>query len=167
MDCVLFRHGIAVAREEWKGEDAHRPLTEKGRSRTRLAAEGLGALKIKPSLILTSPFIRAHETADVLHRTLEIKPAARICDELIPESPPDKMFPLLASLPQDSCVICVGHEPQLSELAGLMVFGKPVAGLAFRKAGACLIRFDDSPKAGRGRLEWWMMPSQLRSLGKK
>lgn len=166
MECLLFRHGIAVGRDEWKGEDAHRPLTEKGRHRTRQVAEGLAALKIKPSLILTSPFIRAHETADVLHRALDIKAAARICDELIPESPPDKVFPLLATVPQDACVVCVGHDPLLSDIAGLMLFGKPVAGLALRKAGACLIHFEDSPKAGRGQLEWWMLPSQLRALGK-
>ena len=166
MDCILFRHGIAIAREDWKGEDHHRPLTEKGRARTRQAVEGLESLGFKPTLVLTSPFLRAHETAELLHHVLGVKQNLRICDEFIPEGPADKVFPLLANLPQDARVVCVGHEPLLSEMAALMLFGKPVTGLSFRKAGACLIHFGEGPQPGRGRLDWWMMPSQLRSFRK-
>lgn len=164
MQCVLFRHGIAVAREDWQGEDAQRPLTKKGENRVRQAAEGLANLDIRPTHILTSPFLRAHETAQILYHMLKIKTSPRICDELIPDSPPDKLFPLLATLPNDATVICVGHEPHLSEAASLMLFGKPAAALSMKKAGACLITFADHPKPGRGLLEWWMPPSALRAL---
>lgn len=166
MDCILLRHGIAVAREEWSGEEAHRPLSGKGKSRTKQAAEGLDTLKLSPTIVLSSPLIRAHQTAEILRETLGVKEGVRLCDELIPDSPADKLLPLLATLPQDACVLCVGHEPLLGELAGMMLFGKPVAGLALRKAGACLIHFGEAPKAGRGVLEWWLLPSQLRTLRK-
>ena len=166
MQLLLFRHGIAASRESWQGEDAHRPLTDKGRVRTRQASQGLRSLSVTPTHILTSPFIRAHETAEILYKALGAKHAVQICDELIPDSPADKLFPLLSTLPQDGCIVCVGHEPQLSDLAGLMIFGKSVAGLAFRKAGACMISFEDAPKPGRGVLEWWLIPSLLRTLRK-
>lgn len=166
MELLLFRHGIAASREAWQGEDAHRPLTDKGRARTRHVSQGLRSLKVAPTHILTSPFIRAHETAEILYKALGAKHAVQVCDELIPESPADKVFPLLSTFPHDGHIICVGHEPQLSELAGLMIFGKPVAGLALRKAGACEISFEEAPRPGRGVLEWWLLPSFLRALRK-
>lgn len=158
MELLLFRHGIAAPRDAWQGEDAHRPLTDKGRARTRQVSQGLRSLRVAPTHILTSPFIRAHETAEILYKTLSAKHAVQICDELIPESPADKILPLLSTLPQDGYVLCVGHEPQLSELAGLVIFGKPSPGLALKKAGACEISFEEAPKPGRGVLEWWLPP---------
>lgn len=164
MDCILFRHGIAVAVDEWEGVESDRPLTEKGGRRARQAGEGLVELEVKPTHLLSSPFLRAHETAKLLQDLFRPRLTIRLADELLPESPPDKMFPLLASLPPDACVICVGHEPHLGDTAGCMLFGKPSAGLSLKKAGACLIRFTEAPKPGRGVLEWWLSAGQLRRL---
>ncbi len=166
MDCLLFRHGIAVDLEDWQGEEALRPLTPKGVEKTKEAAAGLRRLDLIPTQILSSPFARAVETAKVIRETFKARPEVRICDELLPDAPPDKLFPLLANLPDDACVICVGHEPQLGEAAGVMLFGSPVAGLSLKKAGACCINFDQPPKAGGGFLKWWMGPAQLRKLAK-
>lgn len=166
MDCLLFRHGIAAEREEWDGPDSERPLTGKGVRKTRSAAEGLATLGLAPSHILSSPFVRAHQTAKLLQEVLHPKSTVRLCDELLPDSPPDKIFPLLDTFPVDACVICVGHEPLLGELAGVMVFGKPAAGLALKKAGAALIRFSEAKKSGHGQLVWWIPPALLRTVRK-
>ena len=166
MDCVLFRHGIAVERDEWKGEDAERPLTEKGGKRVRQAAAGLRALDVFPTHLLTSPLVRAHETAKILQAAFRHQLSLRICDELLTDAPPDKVFPLIEVLPPDACVICIGHEPYLGETAGLLLFGKPAAGLSLKKAGACLIEMPDPPRPGRGYLHWWLPPAQLRALAK-
>ena len=165
MDCLLFRHGIAVEREDWDGQEAERPLTRKGAEKARDAAVGLRRLDIAPTHVLSSPLTRALETAKLvgeLFRLADVK----VCDELLPDAPPDKLFPLLASLPEDACVICVGHEPHLGLAAGVMLFGRPAPGLSLKKAGACCIRFDDGPKAGKGALWWWLTPDQLRRLRK-
>ncbi len=166
MDCVLFRHGLAVERTEWSGRDADRPLTDKGRTRTRQAASGLMRLDLAPLHLLSSPFVRAHDTAKLLHEAFRLKGEIRLCDELLPGAAPDKLFPLLESFPADACVICVGHEPHLSETAGVMLFGEPAACLSLKKAGACLIHFDGIPKPGRGHLQWWLGPGLLRALRK-
>jgi phosphohistidine phosphatase len=166
MHCVLLRHGIAVDREEWKGNETDRPLSEKGIKRTGQVARGLVALGIAPTHLLTSPLARAHETARMLQETFGGKPAIKLCDELLPDAPPDEFLPIVHALPPHACAICVGHEPHLGETAGLLLFGKPVAGLSLKKAGACLIEIPHPIKAGRGRLHWWLMPGQLRSLGK-
>ena len=167
MECILFRHGLAVDREKWDGADGQRPLTIKGAEKTRQAAAGLLDLDVTPSHILTSPFLRARETAKLVREALEFRQEVQVCDELLPTAPPDKLLVLLNSLPQDASVICVGHEPHLGEAAGLILFGEPVPGLSLKKAGACFLSFDGPPKAGKGTLRWWLPPSQLRSLGKR
>lgn len=164
MDCVLIRHGIAVEPNEWDGEEAHRPLTDKGRTRTKQVAQGLAALDIAPTVIVSSPFARAHETAEILQRALDSKTSIQLCEELVPGGQPEKVLALLATFAEEDCVLCVSHEPLLGALAGLMLAGKPLSGLAFRKAGGCLIRFTEIPKAGRGQLDWWMRPTQLRAI---
>lgn len=166
MDCILFRHGIAVERDEWEESDAERPLTEKGAKRVAQAARGLLALGVKPTHLFASPLIRAHETAKLLQAAFRDRVPTKICDELLPDAPPDKILPLLDSLPPDANVIFVGHEPYLGKAAGLLLCGKPVAGLSLKKSGACFIQIPNVVKAGRGQLHWWLTPSQLRAWGK-
>ena len=164
MECILFRHGIAVERADWDGEENLRPLTPKGAEKTREAVAGLRRLELKPGYLWTSPLTRAFDTAKIIRQMLCPRIELHVHEVLLPEASPDKLLVLLASLPVDSTVICVGHEPHLGETAGLLLFGKPVAGLSLKKAGACCLRFRETPKAGRAELRWWMGPSQLRSL---
>lgn len=164
MECILFRHGIAVERADWDGEENLRPLTPKGAEKTREAAAGLLRLELEPGYLWTSPLARAFDTAKIIRQMLCPRIELHVHEVLLPEASPGKLLALLASLPLDSTVICVGHEPHLGEIASLLLFGKPVTGLSFKKAGACCLRFRETPKAGRGELRWWMGPSQLRSL---
>jgi phosphohistidine phosphatase len=86
--------------------------------------------------------------------------------ELTPDAHPEKILTVLGGLPADATVLCVGHEPHLGGAAGVMLFGDPVPGLSLKKAGACCVRFDGRPAAGSGLLRWWIMPNQLRRLGR-
>ncbi len=144
MECILFRHGIAVERADWDGEENLRPLTPKGAEKTREAAAGLLRLELEPGYLWTSPLARAFDTAKIIRQMLCPRIELHVHEVLQPEASPGKLLALLASLPLDSTVICVGHEPHLGETAGLLLFG--------------------NPKAGRAELRWWMGPSQLRSL---
>jgi len=58
MDCILLRHGIAVDREDWKGQEAQRPLTPKGTEKTREVVSGLCRLGLAPTHLFSSPFVR-------------------------------------------------------------------------------------------------------------
>jgi phosphohistidine phosphatase len=84
MDCLFFRHGIAIERQEWSGQEQDRPLTDKGAARTRESGKGLLNLRIKPTHILSSPLARAHDTAAILQSLIRPKPKIRICAELNP-----------------------------------------------------------------------------------
>ena len=167
MDCVLFRHGIAVEREEWDGPDTDRPLTERGVKRVSQVAAGLRWLEVQPTYIFSSPLVRALETADILLASMSIPSAIKRVDELLPDANPERLLAVFRDLPPESTVLCVGHEPHLGLAASMILAGKQSSAFPFKKAGACLIELSEPPKVGRGVLRWWMEPGQLRALGKK
>ena len=165
MDIILFRHGIAVERQDWTGNEQDRPLTGKGIRRTRRSAKGLLSLRSTPTHLLSSPLVRARETAEILQLLVRPKVTVQICEALVPEASPNALFTLLGTMPSDSVVLCVGHEPNLSVVAATLFTGNPCAGILLKKAGACLIQIEKSVGAAKGHLEWWFTPKQLRALG--
>ena len=164
MDCLFLRHGIAIERQKWSGKEQDHPLTGKGAARTRESGKGLLNLRIRPTHILSSPLVRAHETAAILQSLIRSKPKIRICAELNPTAAPRTLFALLDALPPDAVVLCIGNEPHLSLAAGILLTGKPCSGLSLKKAGACLIHIEESVRPAAGRLEWWLTAAQLRAL---
>lgn len=167
MNIILVRHGIAVEPDVWHGSDADRPLTEEGEDKTRQAAAGLRRLKLRPNRLLTSPLVRARQTAAILQEILDAPDSVQVSKALIPDAEPEALLGWLAGLPDDETVLCVGHEPNLSAVAGTLLLGAAVSGLRFKKAGACCLTSDGRVKPGETVLEWWMAPTQLRALGRR
>ncbi|MGB5056814.1 MAG: phosphohistidine phosphatase SixA [Nitrospirales bacterium] len=164
MNCLLLRHGIAVSSEEWNGSERERPLTKEGINKTEQVAAGLKRIGMKPTHLLCSPLTRTQQTAEIAKEALQIKATIQLCPELVYDQSPMLLFSILQGLPQDAVVMCVGHEPHLGQTAALMIFGKNSSGLSVKKAGGCLISFDGNVGVGRGHLEWWMAPAQLKAL---
>ncbi len=164
MNCFLLRHGIAVNPEEWDGSEHERPLTKEGMAKTEQVAAGLKRIGMNPTHLLCSPLIRTQQTAEISKKALQTKATIQLCPELVYDQSPMLLFSILQRLPLDAFVMCVGHEPHLGQTAALMIFGKNSSGLAVKKAGGCLISFDGNIGVGRGYLEWWMAPAQLRAL---
>ena len=150
MNCILFRHGIAVEREEWDGPETDRPLTERGTKRVSQVGAGLKWLEVQPTYIFSSPLVRALETADILQAALSIPSAVKRVDELLPDANPERLLALFRDLPPESSALCVGHEPHLGLAASMMLTGKPLMAFPFKNAGACLIELSVPPKLGRG-----------------
>lgn len=165
---VLFRHGPAGRRDasRWP-DDSLRPLTERGRERTRDAARGLGRLLKKTPLVITSPFVRAAESAEILHKVLDPKKAVETLDTLRPGGSVRAVVKRLEAAGTGDIVILVGHEPDLGKLAGTLVFGAPATGLPLSKSGACVITFVGPVRPGEGRLHAFLPPRLLRRVGKK
>jgi phosphohistidine phosphatase len=167
LDCLLFRHGIAVESEKWDGSEENRPLTEKGKKRVRQAAAGLALLGYKPTHLFSSPFVRAYDTARLLRSVICPTLKIETRDELAVGALPERLAALLRSLPAETLVICVGHEPLLGEAAGILLCGKSIPGLSFKKAGAALIHLPNGSSPHQGVLRWWLQPIHLRTLGKR
>ncbi len=170
MRLLLFRHGPAEERENWRargGSEARRPLTADGRRRTRAAARGLARLVEVPGRVATSPLTRARQTAAVLARALGAG-APEVQRFLAPSAAPDAALPWLSgrAAAGDRLVAVVGHEPHLGELASLLLAGEG-SFVRFRKAGAALLDLGDRPGPGKARLLWLLEPSSLRRMGRE
>ena len=167
MNCILVRHGIAVEPDEWEGTEENRPLTEKGKRRVRQAAEGLATLDYTPTHLFTSPFVRAYDTARQLRTVICPTLKVETRDELAAGTKPERLVAFLHTLPSDAVVICVGHEPQLGEVASLLLCGKAFPNFPLKKAGAVCIESEGLMDPGQGLLRWWLQPIQLRAFGKR
>lgn len=166
MQVILFRHGPAGQRdpERWP-DDALRPLTVRGRDRTRRAARGLGTLLARQPVILASSLKRAKQTADILAEEVLV-PAIALEPLLEPSGSQRKLIERLASQSSDESLVLVGHEPDLGALAGALLTASQVP-FPLKKAGACSIRFVGAVEPGAGRLDWLLTPRILRRVGRR
>ncbi len=158
MECILFRHGIAVEPDEWEGTEE---------KRTRQAAQGLAVLGCRPTHLLTSPFVRAYDTARFVRTAVCPSLKIETREELAAGTTPEQLVGFLHTLPSDAVVLCVGHEPLLGEVASLLLCGKVLSNFPLKKAGAASLELTDGVKPGQARLCWWLQSGQLRALGKR
>ena len=167
MRIYLFRHGPAGSRDasRWP-DDSARPLTSRGAERTELAARGLARLERDPSVVLTSPLLRAEQTAKLLCKELRLDKMERL-DALAPGGSYRAVIQRLAQSEANDAVFLVGHEPHLGKLAGVLLFGAPAGSLPLKKAGACMLVFEGPVRAGGAHLHWFLPPKLLRRIARK
>jgi len=158
----IVRHAIAAERGAAWPDDTKRPLTLKGIARMRKGARGLRALGVSVDLILTSPLVRARQTADVLLETLRPVPRLAVVDALAPDRSPRAVAEALARFDRVRRIAIVGHEPGLGEFAAWLIGAS--APLVFRKGGVARIDVPAWPPSRHGRLVWIATPRMLRKL---
>lgn len=167
MNIHLMRHGIAAAREDPAFvSDGERPLTRKGIKRMRKAARGIARLEIAFDAVLTSPLLRARQTADIIAAALDAEPLLRELVELSPENSPDRLLAALSGYREHKNCLLVGHEPLLGRLAAVLLSGENRTdwGVPLKKGGLCCIAIGSLPPGEPGRLQWMLTPKQLRLL---
>jgi phosphohistidine phosphatase len=170
MNLYLLRHGIAAQLEELSTQnDADRPLTGKGIKRMRREARGLRRFNIPFDAVVTSPLLRARQTADVVAAALGLESSLEELPDLAPETSVDSLLFNLTHFKNHSHLLLVGHEPQLSDLAAFLLTLKRDAklGVALKKGGLCNIEIDTLPPTERGTLHWLITPKQLRQLARR
>lgn len=139
MRLYFLRHADAGDREAWRGDDALRPLTDKGYTQAKAVGAGLARLRTGVRAILTSPYVRAYETAEIVGKALELP--AETFDELQPGFGLPELDRALALRPDVEGALFVGHEPDLSQLIDklLRTDRKPRPHVTMKKAACCLI----------------------------
>jgi len=161
----ILRHGIAVERGvPGIAEDAKRPLTPEGKQKMRQIAEGLNRLGLELDWIVTSPLVRAVETAEIVAESLGHSVPMDFAEALRPGGSPEALITFLAKHPNRKRVMVVGHEPDLGEMAARLLGAGRHANLGFKKGGCCLITFNEFPPKSPGQLVWWLTPRVLRKL---
>ncbi|MGD9934189.1 MAG: histidine phosphatase family protein [Dehalococcoidia bacterium] len=161
VDLCLVRHGIAEERGSAWPDDRLRPLTAKGIERWEAGATGLLSV-FRPHVVLTSPLVRARQTAALLANAgggLAIVEMDSLADDDMGAVARDVRATGAAA------VAVVGHEPWMSQLLAWAITPGGSVYVDFKKAAAAMVHFDGPPEEGAGTLQWFLSPSVLRLLG--
>jgi phosphohistidine phosphatase len=153
----FFRHGPAGARDAWAGEDADRPLTDKGRDLTQRVARRLAATGLMVDTVVTSPYVRAVQTAGIVAEALHVATAIEQDDLLRPGFDLAGLTRILERHGDAERLMLVGHEGDFSAAVGQLVGS---ADLVLRKSGIAMVELPD-PAVARGTLRWLVPPALL------
>jgi phosphohistidine phosphatase len=182
MQLYFLRHGQAGNPDEWTRPDEERPLTKRGLAETHAAAQGMRWLDLGIELVLSSPFVRAHQTALITAEELKLQVVT--VDALASGCTLGALAEVLAAhvpLPQETSgttttangdahtdpaaphlldsVLLVGHEPDFSAIIGAMIGRKGTATMLLKKGGLC--RVDLEPAVDG----WRWAAANLRGSG--
>jgi phosphohistidine phosphatase len=166
MNIFILRHGIAADRgTEAFERDSERPLTGKGKRQLRRSAEAMKRMKLRFDLILSSPYVRARQTAEIVAEELKSKKRLKLSDTLKSENDPEAMIAEIARLkPTPKNVLLVGHEPYLSHLVSRLVSGNGNMAMDFKKGGLCKLEFEKLRDGGGARLVWLLTPKLMKEM---
>jgi phosphohistidine phosphatase len=161
MKVLLVRHAIALDRETPGLSDELRPLTEEGVLRFKKTARALADL-VKADVVLTSPLLRAKQTAEILARQWEGVSLQE--SESLGHGSRPRFEQTVARLSNASVVVAVGHEPHVSEWTAEWLGASSGEAFAFKKGGSALIDFAHGLAKGAGRLVFFFPPKVLKEL---
>jgi phosphohistidine phosphatase len=163
-EIYLIRHGVAEPRGDAWPDDSKRPLTAEGIKRMRRAARGLARLGVTLDVVLTSPFVRTRQTAELVAAAFSERPPIVAVDSLTPNGSFQALLADLEKQARRSRIALVGHEPDLGELAARL--GGMRQALEFKKGAVCRIDIDTIPPAGAAALRWFMTAKMLGAMKK-
>lgn len=166
MNLYLIRHAIAEE-ESPSGEDSQRVLTEKGAKKMRQIARGLKTLGVEFDVILTSPYLRAEQTANILADVFKMKKKVHLSENLVPMGDPDLLLAEINEKYPVNSLAMVGHEPYLSTFVSLLTAdGSPVE-MTFKKGGVCHLSTDDLHHTRNATLEWLLTPGIMVGISER
>ena len=162
MEIYVLRHGIAVERgTPGFKKDSDRPLTKEGEEKIHQIAQAMLAMQLKFDLILSSPYVRAAKTAQIV--------ASELDEEVVFTQflePGGNQLALIGQINDEKKqrVLLVGHEPDLSRLISLLTTGGTPASIELKKGGLSKMTSDKLSFGQCATLNWLLTPKHLRAL---
>lgn len=155
MQVYLLRHGIA---EEGRIDmnDSERELTAEGRRKLRETLKFLATADVNPSLILTSPFKRADQTAEIAHSIFKTKAELLRTKALIPSSTVEQVWDEIRVHKTEPELMLVGHEPLFSDVTAYLL-GAPELRVDFKKGAVLRLDIDGFGARPKGTLRWFFV----------
>jgi phosphohistidine phosphatase len=164
MNLYIIRHADAGDREQWRGDDTDRPLSDLGHRQARALGEAFRERKLAVEAVLSSPLVRTRETAAEFLGGLESGLSAQFNDLLAPGAlKKRKLSTQIAGLRVESAAL-VGHDPDVPEYLAWLL-GAESESVPLAKGGAALVAFDKTPGKAAGRLVWLITPDWVTSGG--
>jgi phosphohistidine phosphatase len=153
----LLRHAHAGDPEAWTGDDSDRPLSEKGEAQARRLARHLEATGFRTDRIISSPKVRAVQTAGPVADRIGLSVVTD--DRLAGGVDVDTVEAVLRDAGDPESAVLVGHDPDFSDLVGLLC---DAGGVSMRKGALARIEIDRPLVAGAGSLRWLLPPDALK-----
>ena len=167
MDIYILRHGKAEDHIQTISGDQKRKLTDQGKKEVELVAKGIKNLSIEVDYIISSPLIRAKQTADIALKIIKSKrKSLLVWNELKPESGVDSTIKKLKIMKPASSILLVGHEPHLSTLTSKIISGSEDTNIILKKGGLVHLRCSTLRSEFEGSLRSLMTPRQIKKLCK-
>lgn len=156
MEIYLFRHGIA---EEGKPgrPDSSRELTDEGRRRTADVVRLARKAGVQPTMILSSPYARAQQTAKVAAEELGYEGHILQTEALVPHSSPESVWKEIGDHADEAAVLLASHEPLLSHTVAYLL-NSPALRVEMKKSAMVRIDMESLRAAPHGILRWMIVP---------
>jgi phosphohistidine phosphatase len=164
MDLFVLRHAEAGKRLPAQARDAERSLTAEGKEELEDVARALSRLKIRPDHIVTSPLKRSRETATAVAKALKGRDKVEVWDELKPEGSKEAFYKRLSRLKPESVVLCIGHEPYLTQAINDLMGHQGHPMIVLRKCGLARLSIKSFIPKAEGELRWLLTPRLLRRM---
>ena len=157
MRLYFLRHGIAEDRDRWPGKDFDRPLTAEGKERIALESDTIAGLELHLEVIVTSPLLRAFQTAEIVARKLKMRGKLVKNEALGPGFDVSGLAKILDGHPKAEAIMLVGHEPGFSATIGELIGGGRVV---CKKGSLACVELESKPPL-RGELLWLVQPRMI------
>lgn len=167
MEIYVIRHGISEPLgHDNDFSDEKRNLTDEGRNRMRETARGLRKLGVEVDLLMTSPFARAVETADIIAAAIGVgKKEIQQSANLAPGASAEALFAEIKGQSGVESIAIVGHQPDLGGLISRIIQSSAPS-IQLKKGGACCVNVTETVPSLRGDLVWLLTPRQLRFIAR-
>ena len=167
MDIYILRHGKAEERSQNITSDSKRRLTEVGKKELEYIGKAIKNLDIEFDLVVSSPLVRAKQTADIILKHVKIKKKSiLVWDELKPEISVETTLKKLSRINSSSSILLIGHEPHLSNLISNIISNSDNVDISLKKGGFAHIKGLPEKSGVYGSLRSVMTPKQLKKLCK-
>ena len=167
MNLYFLRHGLAGQHPDalYKN-DSLRPLTEEGKEKMHGEMLGMQALGLTFDAILSSPYVRARQTAEIVAQGYKIKKEKiHLTNNLLaPASIENLLDEIHARLPKSKNILLVGHQPHLTELISSLLKSKIHLSIDLKKGALCCLKIPAALGPSGAVLNWLLTPKQLNAL---
>jgi len=167
VNLYIVRHAIAVQRgDPGYEDDSQRPLTAAGKKKFKKIVKGLAQLGTEFDVILTSPYVRARDTAKILAKEFGMKNDVAFSDNLIQPGNFENLIKEIQEKYDVNNLALVGHEPMLSSLISWLTTGNTDMKMTLKKGGVAFLIAENLYQDGRAVLQWLLTPAQMVELAK-
>jgi phosphohistidine phosphatase len=163
VDLFFMRHAAAEPRERYT-YDHQRPLTTQGRQQQHRVVQVLAPILQPLDHLLSSPLVRARQTADIVAEALGFTGQIEETSVLGADCTVSAVLDLLQGYPRPARLLCVGHEPDMSRLSAVFLDGQGRSVMAFQPGTVIGVSFAGHPAPGRGTLRLFLCPAEVLTL---